>query len=142
MGNWQQALQHFQRSMELHATLGDVEGTISLHSNMGLLMTDMGQPEEARQHLELGLSGATQIGHSYLQGISYHHLSRHYLETRDWTKSLEYSRQAMEIFREIGAEEHLVDLCFAKPGWIEQSQRSQPKHPDGPGIVSRLAPRR
>ncbi|OGO41688.1 MAG: hypothetical protein A2W36_00205, partial [Chloroflexi bacterium RBG_16_58_14] len=132
MGNWQQALQHFQRSMELHATLGDVEGTISLHSNMGLLMTDMGQPEEARHHLELGLSGATQIGHSYLQGISYHHLSRHYLETRDWTKSLEYSRQAMEIFREIGAEEHLVDL-YASLGeaWLglnnlsEASQNTQ-----------------
>lgn len=132
MGNWQAALQHFQRSMELHATLGDVEGTISLHSNMGLLLTDMGQPVEARQHLELGLSGALQIGHSYLQGISYHHLSRHYLAVREWTKALEYSRQAMEIFREIGVEEHLVDL-YASLGeaWLglgnlsEASQNTQ-----------------
>ena len=132
MGNWQQALEYFQRSMEMHATLGDVEGTISLHSNMGLLLTDMGQPAEARQHLELGLAGAMQIGHSYLQGLSYHHLSRHYLTTHDWTRSLEYSRQALEIFREIGVEEYLVDL-YASLGeaWLgldnltEASQNTQ-----------------
>jgi predicted ATPase/class 3 adenylate cyclase len=119
MGNWQQALQYFEQSMELHATLGDVEGTISLHSNMGLLLTDMGQIAEARRHLELSLAGAVQIGHSYLQGLSYHHLSRYYLAIRDWRKSLDYSRQAMEIFREIGVEEHLVDL-YASMGeaWL------------------------
>ncbi|MBN2148068.1 MAG: tetratricopeptide repeat protein, partial [Anaerolineales bacterium] len=132
MGNWQQALEYFQRSMEMHATLGDIEGTISLHSNMGLLLTDMGQAGEARQHLELGLAGAMQIGHSYLQGLSYHHLSRHYLATQDWTRSLEYSRQALEIFREIGVEEYLIDL-YASLGeaWLglenpsEASQNTQ-----------------
>lgn len=109
-GDWDRALENFTRSVDLHASLGDIEGMIQLHSNIGLLLTDKGELEKAKYHLDESLKGALQTGHSFMEGMAYHHLSRYWLAAHQWEKSLDYSRRALKVFAEIGAQEYLFDL--------------------------------
>jgi predicted ATPase/class 3 adenylate cyclase len=109
-GDWDQAIEDFSRSLELHQILGDVEGLVELHSNMGLLLTDRGKLDEARTHLMESLQGAQKIGHAYLEGLAYAHLSRYWLALGAWKKSLDYSEQSLIMFSSIGSQETWVDL--------------------------------
>jgi tetratricopeptide (TPR) repeat protein len=109
-GDWKQALQNFQHSVDLHGRLNDVEGVLNLHANIGLLQTDMGNLEEARHHLEESLNVSKKIGHSYMEGSTYHHLSRLWLAAREWEKSLFFCNQALHVFTEIGAQDNLLDV--------------------------------
>jgi tetratricopeptide (TPR) repeat protein len=109
-GDWDDALEDFSRSIELNQNLGDVEAMIFLHNNIGLLQTDKGNLETARQHLDESLARSEQIGHTALEGETYLHYSRYWLAAEEWEKSLFYSHRALEIFREIGSQERLIDL--------------------------------
>ncbi len=118
-GDWDNALENFKHSVKLHANLGDIEGTIQLRSNIGLLLTDKGELEEARQQIEDSLQGALQIGHGFMEGLAYHHLTRYWLAAKDWQKALEFGQRALKEFEEIHAQENLVDV-YASIGeaWI------------------------
>jgi predicted ATPase/class 3 adenylate cyclase len=109
-GDWDEALENFQRSVELHSKLSDVEGTLNLRANIGLLLTDRGNLEEAQANLEESLQVAQKIGHSFMEGLAYHHLSRLWLAAQEWEKSLFFSNQAFRVFTEIGAQDNLVDV--------------------------------
>ncbi len=134
-GEWDRALENFRRSLELHAKLGDVEGAIDLHANIGLLLTDKGELEEARQHLEDVLQNAQRIGHSFLEGMAYHHLSRLWLAAGEWEKSLDYSHKAHKVFTEIGAEENLADLYAAMgEAWLGLGLTAQARQAGEKGL--------
>jgi predicted ATPase/class 3 adenylate cyclase len=125
-GDWNQALENFQRSVELHGRLNDVEGILNLHANIGLLQTDKGNLDEARRHLEESLNVARKIGHSYMEGLAYHHLSRLWLSAREWEKSLFFSNQALQIFMEIGAQDNLLDLYSSfGEAWLGLENQSE-----------------
>jgi predicted ATPase/class 3 adenylate cyclase len=109
-GDWTRALEDFSHSLELNITLGDVEGLANLHSNIGLLQTDRGNPEEAKYHLEKALEDAQKIGHSFLEGLAYLHLSRYWLTAKEWQKSLECSQQSLATFQSMNSVENLGDL--------------------------------
>jgi len=112
-GDWDQALDNFTRSLELHASLGDIEGLIQLHSNIGLLQTDRGDLEEAKKHLTEGLQMAQQIGHGFLEGLGYMHMSRYWLAAAEWKKSTENCELALAIFEELDAQENIAALYTA-----------------------------
>lgn len=109
-GDWDRALEDFSRSLDLNANLGDVEGLVHLHSNIGLLLTDRGRMDEARHHLEESLKSAQKIGHSYLEGLAYMHLSRYWLAMCEWEKSLDYSNRSLAVFTALGSAENSLDL--------------------------------
>lgn len=134
-GDWDRALENFTRSVELHATLGDVEGTIQLHTNIGLLLTDKGELDEAKEHLEQSLFDALQIGHSFMEALANHHLSRFWLASQEWEKSLEFSDRALNVFSEIGAEENLIDL-YASIGeaWLGLNDLENAKQAGGEAL--------
>lgn len=109
-GDWDLALDDFSRSLELNHILGDAEGLVHLHNNMGLLLTDRGKVNEARFHLEESLAGAQKIGHTYLEGLSYAHLSHYWLALDEWEKVLDYCQQSIAVLETIGSKEIWVDL--------------------------------
>lgn len=127
-GDWDRGLDFFTRSLELHARVGDVEGAINLKNNIGLLLTDKGELEEARTYLEEGLQEALQIGHSFLVGMGYHHLSRNRVTAKEWNKSLEFGNQALEVFSEIGAKENLISVYISVgEAWLGASDVEEAK---------------
>jgi tetratricopeptide (TPR) repeat protein len=129
-GDWDQALSYFKRGAELQATLGDVEGNIQLQANIGLLLTDKGDLEEARHYLEESLQSALKIGHGFMEGIACHHLSRMWLAAGEWQKSLDYSNRAFGVFTEMRSDENLIELyaslgeAWLGLGDVDQARRS------------------
>jgi len=122
-GIWDRALENFERSVELNESLGDVEAIVLLHNNMGLLQTDRGELGKAKDHLDEGLELACQIGHSALEGETCLHFSRYWLAVEDWEKSLDYSQRSIQICREIGAQENLVDAYWCNgEAWLGKEE--------------------
>ena len=101
---------------------------IELHSNMGLLLLDRGNIQEAQEHFNAALASAQQIGHSYHIGLMYLNLSRLYISTEDWANALEYSQRSLDIFKEIGVLDHLVDVyTYTGLAWLGQGNLHQAK---------------
>lgn len=128
-GDWNSALENFKRSVDLHATLGDVEGMIEVHINLGLLLLDRGELDEARRNLSQALSRARQIGHTYYVGLISLDFARLFLAAEEWQAALEYSQRSLETFKEIGAQDHLVDiytyngLAYLGMGNLEEARK-------------------
>lgn len=110
LGDWDGALDNFNHSFTLHSNLGDVEGILELNTNLGLLQLDRGNIDEARKRLEEILGTAQSIGHLYTIGLAQLHLSLLYLTVEEWQKALDYSLNSLQNFREIGANDSLVDV--------------------------------
>jgi adenylate cyclase len=109
-GDWAAALDNFKRSLEAHNRIGDIEGMIELHGNLGLLQLDRGNIEDAKKHLSTSLSTAQEIGHTYIEAITYWYLSHLYILTEEWGTALDYANRGLMILEEIGAHEPLVDV--------------------------------
>ncbi len=109
-GQWDSSLVNFNHCLDLHANLGDVEGIIDVHGNLGLLQLDRGNIQEAYYHFQQSLEKAKQIGLSYIVAITYMYLSRLYVQTGEWQKSLEYGQLSLSTFIDIGALDEIIDV--------------------------------
>ncbi|RME59655.1 tetratricopeptide repeat protein [Candidatus Parcubacteria bacterium] len=127
-GKWPQALTAFQRSLRLNETLGDVEATIHISGNLGMLEMDMGEMQAAFAHISNGLRVAQEIGHNYLLGASHLQMSRYWIAQNDWKKAIQHCTQSQKIFNDIGSQDMLLDVlntlgeAYLGLGKIEKAQ--------------------
>ena len=81
-----------------------------MNINLGLLETDRGYPDEARQYLEEAWRRAQQIGHSYHIALTPQYISKLYIAQGDWHNALDYSLRSEELQKIRGDGEYLVDV--------------------------------
>ncbi len=109
LGDWSEALEHYERSRELANRIGDVVEAATTMVNLGEILCDQGAFEEA----EAAFSGALQVfrGAHYVFGIAYasSDLGRLRVRTGAVADAYEFLAVATEQFNAMGASVEVLE---------------------------------
>ena len=73
-GEWDKALEFFEKSLELKEELGDMRGISSSYNNLGLLYKDKGEWDKALEFYEKSLEINQELGDRAGISSSYNNL--------------------------------------------------------------------
>ena len=93
-----QAIEIFKRALELYQSQGDRRGQARCHNNMGIIYTQWGDWENARQTLTTAISIGRTAGTPDLWGLAALNLGVVYLKNGDYDKARELLGEALALF--------------------------------------------
>ncbi|OUL23200.1 transcriptional regulator [Nostoc sp. T09] len=102
LGNYQQAIEFYQQSLELSRDIGDryTEG-LSL-MRLGSAYDSLGKYKQAIEFYQQSLEIAREIGAHDGEGNSLMNLGLSYIYLGKYQRAIEFCQQSLEIFREMG----------------------------------------
>lgn len=103
-GDYEAALENFERSLQLRRALGDTQGLATLHNNIGVVHYYRGDYEAAHEYYLRSLRAKEEIGDMYGLAISHTNLGLTSFRLGELDTARRHLRQALELCREIGAE--------------------------------------
>jgi tetratricopeptide (TPR) repeat protein len=109
-GNWNEAANFFQRTLNLRSEMGDVEGIALSHNNLAALAFDQGKMAEAEAAYRASLAVSEPIRISYHMVTSYAGLVRTLLAQKRHREASRILQIAFRLAIEIDAREILTEL--------------------------------
>ena len=103
-GEYEAALENFQRSLQLRRVLGDTQGLATLHNNIGVVHYYRGDYQAAHDYYLRSLRAKEEIGDMYGLAISHTNLGLTSFRLGALDEARRHLRRALELCREIGAE--------------------------------------
>ena len=106
-GEWDKALEFYEKSLEMFQKLGDKKGISNSYNNLGLLYKDKGEWDKALEFYEKSLEIKEELGDK--QGISnsYGNLGLLYKDKGEWDKALEFYEKSLEMFQKLGDKQRI-----------------------------------
>jgi len=133
-GQWHKARSFFERSLHLRQELGDVEGVVLVHNNLGTLDRDQGHLDRARVHFEASLATAAPLEMGFHTANSSIGLAQALLGTGQVEAARTSVIAGMRLAKRIGADEVLAEAyrvqaeIYSQTGEVElaraQAERS------------------
>jgi tetratricopeptide (TPR) repeat protein len=102
-GNWEEALDHYQRSREAYASVSDQRGCAIAHHNLGMIHARRKEWEEADRHYRRCCGLAEAAGDRHLGGLAAMNRAEVRLAIDDYEGARAGAEQALRIFNEIEA---------------------------------------
>jgi CHAT domain-containing protein/Tfp pilus assembly protein PilF len=102
LGEFQQALSHYERALEGQERSGDKYGVMSTLLNAGNVYSLLGDSERAIDHYERSLVMARAVNERRGQGLLLGNLGSAWLESGEPARAIPYLRQSLELTRAIG----------------------------------------
>jgi tetratricopeptide (TPR) repeat protein len=102
LGEYQQAIDYHQQSLEIFRDIGDRNGEGLSLMNLGLAYFFQGQYPQAIDLFQQSLEIAREIGDRNTEGNSLSSLGSAYLSLGEYQQAIDYHQQSLEIAREIG----------------------------------------
>jgi DNA-binding SARP family transcriptional activator len=103
LGNYSQAIQHFQQSLALRKAIGDTQGVATLYNNLGVVHYFQGDYDQARPYYEKSFAIKKEIGDIYGLAISATNLGLVQMRLGQFERALENLRTAVDICKDIEA---------------------------------------
>jgi tetratricopeptide (TPR) repeat protein len=107
-GDYSQALQYFERSLEIMERIGDLKGIASSLNNIGNLYGNTGEYDKALEYDEKSLEIRERIGDQTGIAGSLNNIGFVHYERGEFDKALEYFNKAVEISERIGHQQFLL----------------------------------
>jgi tetratricopeptide (TPR) repeat protein len=101
LGQVEQAVEYYQKALEIAREIGDRRGEGSALGNLGIAYADLGQVEQAVEYYQKALEIARGIGDRRSEGNQLGNLGNAYRKLSQAERAIEYYSQALEIAREI-----------------------------------------
>jgi predicted ATPase/class 3 adenylate cyclase len=102
MGELDTARAYLEKSLLIHASLGDVYGMAAAYNNLGQVLADQGQLERAMRNFRQSQQLCVEIGYQHGLATALSHLSELHQQLGQTEEALACQEQAFEIYNRIG----------------------------------------
>jgi CHAT domain-containing protein len=99
---YRDALQSYERALEIYRAIGDTAGEGSALNNLGNVYESLGEYAQAEQYYLQSLEIARQLGDKAGEGISLYNLGNVYESLGEYAQAEQYYLQSLEIYRQLG----------------------------------------
>ncbi|GHM99063.1 hypothetical protein WSM22_05530 [Cytophagales bacterium WSM2-2] len=106
-GQFKEALEYFDRALELRRKNGNVIGEAGIYGNMGDLYEKMNEYKKAEEFMSKALAIAEQADYAMGKCYSYQAIGQLYLKTKDYQKARYYLDKGEAFARKIGYQDVL-----------------------------------
>lgn len=110
LGDSDEAVTSFQRSLQGHQALGDVEGELEVLSNLGRLLVERGEYAKAEEILRQALKQSSILNLTNQAAMICIHLAKMYSLTERYDRALECTATGEELFETIRSYEAMPEL--------------------------------
>jgi tetratricopeptide (TPR) repeat protein len=121
-GNWEEALDHYHRSLEAYRSISDQRGCAIAHHNLGMIHAKRKQWQDADRHYRSCHGLAEAAGDRHLGGLAAMNRAEVRLAIDDYEGARAGAQQALRIFNEIEARRdkagahRLLGMVFRQRG--------------------------
>ena len=119
---WQQALEAYQRALELDEQHSQQHEMGSTHHHIGIVYQYQQQWREALAAYQRALELKEQHGQQHELGSTYHQIGRVYQEQQQWQQALEAYQRALELQEQHGQQQTLGNT-YHQIGMVHQYQQ-------------------
>jgi class 3 adenylate cyclase/tetratricopeptide (TPR) repeat protein len=109
-GEWEQALDCYERSRTLYERIGDMPNVGLTTNNIGEILSDQGRLEEAEALFEAVLRDGEEMGHKFLVLLACSNLGRGAARAGRFGEAQEQLERALEVAREMGALSFVLEV--------------------------------
>ena len=119
---WQQALDAYQRALELKEQHGQQHQLGVTYHQIGMVYEDQQQWQQALDAYQRALELQEQHGQQHQLGVTYHQIGIVYQEQRQWQQALEAYQRSLELYEQHG-QQHEAGDTHHQIGMVYQEQR-------------------
>ncbi|MCK4473401.1 MAG: tetratricopeptide repeat protein, partial [Anaerolineae bacterium] len=92
----------YERAVELHERISDVEGLALACTNLGALYTERGEWGKAEENLRRAFAIARSTAHPHQMALAHMNLGRLYLLQERWEECAQHLNAAIPLYVEAG----------------------------------------
>ena len=119
---WQQALEAYQRALELHEQHGQQHQLGDTHHHIGMFYQELQQWQQALDAYQRALELKEQHGQQQTLGNTYHHIGMVHQYQQQWQPALVAYQRALE-FKKAHGQQHEMSSTYHQIGMVYQEQR-------------------
>ena len=119
---WQQALDAYQRALELQEQHGQQHQLGSTHHQIGMVYQEQRQWQQALDAYQRALELKEQHGQQHEAGDTHHQIGIVYQQQQQWQQALEAYQRALELKEQHG-QQHQLGSTYHQIGRVYQEQR-------------------
>ncbi len=102
LGEWDKALEYYEKDLKIFEKLGDVQGMAQTYGNLGLVYDSKGEWDKALEYYEKSLKIKEKLGDVQGMAQTYNNLGLVYHRKGEWDKALEYYEKSLKISEKLG----------------------------------------
>jgi len=110
MGDYAQAIAHFQTCIEVRESIGDLYGVSRSYNNLAAVYWGQSDYDLAAQYIRKSLEISQRIGNAYGTAMCYNNLGAVTYTLGDHPHAIEYYHKSLEIRRKIGDLQGIADV--------------------------------
>jgi tetratricopeptide (TPR) repeat protein len=120
-GEWDKAIDYYQRSLAICEKVGDEHGMASTFNNLGEVYRVKGEWEKAIEYYQRSLEIKEKVGDEHGMATTLNNLGLVYDDKGEWDKAIEYYQRSLEIKEKVG-DEHGMAPTFNNLGSVYQDK--------------------
>jgi len=103
-GEWDKAIDYYQRSLEILEKVGDEHGMATTFNNLGSVYHAKGEWDKAIDYYQRSLEIKEKVGDEHGMSTTFNNLGSVYKDKGEWDKAIEYYQRSLEIKEKVGDE--------------------------------------
>jgi tetratricopeptide (TPR) repeat protein len=116
-GEWDKAIEYFERDLVICEKVGDEHGMAPTFNNLGLVYKDKGKWDKAIDYYQRSLAIKEKVGDEHGMAATFNNLGLVYKDKGEWDKAIDYYQRSLEILEKVG-DEHGMAATFNNLGLV------------------------
>ena len=109
---WDEALDHYQRCLELSERCGEVSTSAYALSNIGQILARKGEEARALRYIDASMAVFERLGDDFMRSSNLLAKGILYRTARDWALSERYFREGLEVLGGLDMPRELAEARF------------------------------
>ena len=109
---WDQALEHYQKCLELSERCGEVSTSAYALCNIGHILGRKGEEERAIKYLDAAMGTFERLGDDYMRSTTLLGKGILYRTVQDWERSEQYFREGLAVLEDLHMPREMAEARF------------------------------